>query len=193
MQPEELLYMVSKGDHSAFKQLYELFKARVYNTCLSHLQNESDAEEATQDVFIEVHKSANNFKGTAAVSTWIYRIAVNKCIDRIRHNNRQKRFAFVTSIFNKDTGELMHDPPEFNHPGIVIENKENAAKLFKSISQLPENQQSAFILKQVEGLSQKEVANILGMTEKGIESLIQRAKVNLRKHLGDIYDKNEGF
>ncbi len=193
MQPEELLFQVGNGDSAAFKQLYELFKARVYNTCLSHLQNQSDAEEATQDVFIEVHRSAANFKGNASVSTWIYRIAVNKCIDRIRHNNRQKRFAFVTSIFNKDTGELMHNPPEFNHPGVVIENKEKAAKLFKAISQLPENQQSAFILKQVEGLSQKEVAYILNMSEKGIESLIQRAKASLRKKLGDIYDKNEGF
>lgn len=193
MHAEELLYRVSKGDSLAFKELYELFKKRVYNTCLSHLQNQSDAEEATQDVFVEVHKNAVNFKATAAVSTWIYRIAVNKCIDRIRHNNRQKRFAFVTSIFSKDSGELMHDPPEFNHPGIAIENKEKATKLFNAIAQLPENQQSAFILKQVEGLSQKEVAYILDMSEKGIESLIQRAKVNLRKKLGDMYDKNEGF
>ena len=169
MQPEELLFMVSNGDSAAFRQLYELFKARVYNTCLLHLQNSSDAEEATQDVFIEVHKNAANFKGTAAVSTWIYRIAVNKCIDRIRHNSRQKRFAFVTSIFNKDSGELMHDPPDFKHPGVLFENKEKAAKLFGAIKQLPENQQSAFILKQVEGLSQKEVAEILDMSEKGIE------------------------
>jgi len=193
MQPEELLFQIGKGDNTAFKQLYELFKVRVYNTCLSHLQNESDAEEATQDVFVEVHRSAAGFKSNAAVSTWIYRIAVNKCIDRIRHNNRQKRFAFVTSIFNKDSGELMHNPPEFNHPGILAENKEKAARLFKSIRELPENQQSAFILKQVEGLSQKEIAYILDMTEKGIESLLQRAKANLRKKLGDIYDKNEGF
>ncbi|MCB0700410.1 MAG: RNA polymerase sigma factor [Chitinophagaceae bacterium] len=171
----------------SFKQFYELFNARVYNTCLSHLQNEAEAEEAAQDVFLEIHKAAASFKGTSKVSTWVYRITVNKCIDLIRYKNRQKRFAFISSIFNKDTGELMHNPPEFNHPGIVYEQKEKAAKLFGAIKQLPENQQTAFILKQVEGLSQKEVAEIMDMGEKAVESLLQRAKSNLRKMLGDMY------
>lgn len=191
MEAEKLIISICQGENPAFKQFYDLFKDRVYNTCLSHLQNESDAEEATQDVFIEVHKSACSFQQMATASTWVYRIAVNKCIDRIRYNKRQKRFGFVSSIFNKDTGELQHDPVEFNHPGIVFENKDKAAKLFRAIAQLPENQQSAFILKQVEGLSQKEVAHIMNMTEKAIESLLQRAKGNLRKSLGDFYKESK--
>ena len=191
MQAEELLFLISNGDNAAFKQLYELFKGRVYNTCLSHLQHAGEAEEATQDVFVEIHKSSGEFKGNAAVSTWVYRITVNKCIDRIRHRNRQKRFAIVTSIFSKETGALLHNPPEFNHPGVVYENKEKAVKLFSAIRQLPENQQSAFILKQVEGLSQKEVAGALDMSEKAIESLLQRAKANLRKILGDMYNETK--
>lgn len=187
MQEEQLLRSIGTGDMQAFKQFYELFKARVYNTCLSHLQNEAEAEEAVQDVFLEVHKAASGFKGTAKASTWVYRITVNKCIDLIRYKNRQKRFAFISSIFNKDTGELMHNPPEFNHPGVVYEQKEKAAKLFAAIKQLPENQQTAFILKQVEGLAQKEVAEIMDIGEKAVESLLQRAKSNLRKMLGDMY------
>lgn len=187
MQDEQLIRAVAAGDMQAFKQLYELFKDRVYNTCLSHLQNIPEAEEATQDVFLEVHKAAATFKATAKVSTWIYRITVNKCIDRIRYRSRQKRFAFVSSIFNNDTGELVHDPAEFNHPGIVYEQKENAKKLFAAIDQLVDNQKTAFILKQVEGLPQKDIADIMNMTEKAVESLIQRAKANLRKMLGEMY------
>ncbi len=187
MQDEQLIRAVAAGDMQAFKQLYELFKDRVYNTCLSHLQSIPEAEEATQDVFLEIHKASSGFKATAKVSTWIYRITVNKCIDRIRYRSRQKRFAFVSSIFNKDTGELVHDPAEFNHPGIVYEQKENAKKLFAAIDQLVDNQKTAFILKQVEGLPQKDIADIMNMTEKAVESLIQRAKANLRKMLGEMY------
>jgi RNA polymerase sigma-70 factor (ECF subfamily) len=191
MQPDELLFLVSKGDTAAFRQLYELFKGKVYNTCLSYLQHAGDAEEATQDVFVEVHHSSATYKGTASVFTWIYRIAVNKCLDRIRYNNRQKRFAIVASLFNKDTGALMHDSPNFDHPGIKLENKEKAKVLFMAIWQLPENQKTAFILKQIEGLSQREIAEIMQMGEKAIESLIQRAKASLRVILSDFYDKTK--
>lgn len=191
MQAEELLFKVSQGDTNAFKQLYELFKGRVYNTCLSHLQSVEEAEEAVQDVFVEVHRSATEYKAQSSVSTWVYRITVNKCIDRLRYRNRQKRFAVITGMFSKSTGALLHDTPEFMHPGIVYENRERAAKLFAAIRQLPENQQSAFILKQVEGLPQREVAEIMGMTEKAIESLLQRAKANLRRILGDMYNETK--
>ncbi len=193
MPPEKLLKLISNGDQAAFRQFYDLFKDRVYNTCLSYLQHEPEAEEATQDVFIELHHSADSFGGRSSVATWVYRIAINKCLDRLRYQNRQKRFAFISSLFNRDTGALMHDKPTFEHPGVVLENKEKAGYLFKAIKELPESQQTAFIMKQVEGLSQKEVAEIMGMTEKAVESLLQRAKTGLRKILGDFYNNNEGL
>lgn len=192
MLPEELLQYIAKGDNDAFRQLYELFKARVYNTCLSYLQNTGDAEEATQDVFVEIYHAAAKYQGNAGAATWIYRITVNKCLDRLRYNNRQKRFSFLTSIFNRDTGALKHDAPTFEHPGVKAENREQSIMLFKAIRQLPENQQTAFILKQIEGLSQREIANLMGVGEKAVESLLQRAKANLRKILSDYYKSDEG-
>lgn len=187
MLPEELLQQIVAGDQQAFRELYEQFKGRVYNTCLSYLQHENDAEEAMQDVFVEVYHSAAGFRGTASLSTWIYRIAINKCLDRLRYKNRQKRFAFISSIFNKDTGALMHDSPVFDHPGVKLENKEKAALLFRAIKELPENQQTAFILKHVEGLKQKEIAAIMNIGEKAVESQLSRAKEKLRNILSDIY------
>jgi RNA polymerase sigma-70 factor (ECF subfamily) len=189
MLPEELLQLLSNGDNNALGQLYELFKDQVFNTCLAHLQHQEEAEEATQDVFVEIYRSAAGFQNRSSAATWVYRITVNKCLDRIRSRNRQKRFGFISSLFNNQTGKLIHDPPTFHHPGIQLEQKEHAALLFKAIKQLPENQQSAFILKHVEGLSQKEIAQIMDMTEKAIESLLQRAKNNLKK----ILTRNEGF
>lgn len=191
MKAEELLHYVSKGDAVAFGQLYELLKGRVYNTCLSYLQNTAEAEEATQDVFVEVHRRAGDFKGNAAVTTWVYRITINKCIDRIRHGQRKKRFGIVSSLFSKETGEAQQHPPVFEHPGIIAENKERAKLLFAAIAQLPDNQRAAFVLKHIEQLSQKEVAYIMEVGEKAVESLLQRAKANLRKALGDMYHETK--
>ncbi len=179
---EDLPKLIASGNNEAFRRLYDLFKDRVYNTCLSYLQHTEEAEEATQDVFVKIHRSAAGFKGDSSVSTWIYRLAVNQCLDLLRFRNRQKRFAFISSLFGA-AGNLQHDAPTFEHPGILAENRERAALLFKAIKQLPENQQTAFILKQAEGLSQKEVAEIMDITEKALESLLQRAKANLRKLL----------
>ncbi len=188
MPSEDLIIEIAKGNQQAFRQLYEDFQTRVYNTSLSYLQNAEEAEEACQDVFVEVYQSAGKFRSDAQVSTWIYRITINKCLDRIRYKQRQKRFAFITSILHKETGELLHDIPVFHHPGVALEQKENAATLFKAIKELPENQQTAFILKQAEGLPQKEIAEIMNMTEKAVESLMQRAKAGLRKSLGYFYE-----
>jgi RNA polymerase sigma-70 factor (ECF subfamily) len=192
MLPEQLLQEIASGNQSSLKKLYALFKDKVYNTTLAYLQHTEEAEEATQDVFIEIYESASTFKATSSVSTWIYRITVNKCLDRLRHQKRQKRFAFITSIFKQDSNELAHDTPAFEHPGVQLENKEMASTLFAAIRQLPENQQTVFILKQVEGLPQKEIAGITGLTEKAVEGLMQRAKANLRKLLEKFYDEAKG-
>ncbi|MBK6635133.1 MAG: RNA polymerase sigma factor [Chitinophagaceae bacterium] len=79
----------------------------------------------------------------------------------------------------------LHEPKDFNHPGVLQENKEDAALLFKMIGQLPENQRSAFILNKVEELSYREIAAILNTTEPAVDSLLQRAKQNLRKKLNE--------
>lgn len=182
MLPDDLLNQVKEGNANAFRQFYEMFKDRVYNTCLSYLQNVPEAEEVLQDVFVEIHHSANAFRQQSSVSTWVYRITINKCIDHIRYRNRQKRFAFISGLFNSG-GDLIHNPSTFEHPGILAENKEQAKILFSAIRQLPRQQQTAFILRHIEGLPQKEMAQIMNMSEKAVESLLQRAKGNLRKLL----------
>lgn len=192
MLPEQLLQDIASGNQASLRKLYALFKDKVYNTSLAYLQNKEEAEEAVQDVFIEIYQSASSFKATSSVSTWIYRVTVNKCLDRLRHQKRQKRFALITSIFRQEGSEPAHDAPTFEHPGVQLENKEMASTLFAAIKNLPENQQTVFILKQVEGLAQKEIAVITGLTEKAIEGLMQRAKTNLRKLLEKFYNETKG-
>lgn len=158
----------------------------VFNLALNYVQNYEDAQEITQDVFVSVHQSLNTFRHKSNVSTWIYRIAINKSIDHIKAKKRKKRFGFITSLFGDDnTGnEVFH----FNHPGVQLEQKEALSKIFHYINELPENQKTALLLSKTEQKSQAEVAEIMGISTKAAESLIQRAKTNLSNKL----NQNEG-
>jgi RNA polymerase sigma-70 factor (ECF subfamily) len=173
----------------SFRQIYEQYKNKVFNTVLSYLQNTEDAEEVTQDVFVEIHRSLGSFEGRSSLSTWIYRIAVNRSLDQIKSRNRKKRFAFLSSLFN-DAGDLRHDRPDFQHPGVALENKEKSAILFKAINTLPENQKTAFILSKMEGLSYSEISEVMGNSVSSVESLLVRAKQNLQKELEGYYKGN---
>ncbi len=161
----------------------------MFNTAISFLQNKEDAEDITQDVFIEVYHSLEKFKQQSSISTWIYRITVNKSLDFLRKKNSKKRFGFMTSLFNKESGEINMDAGHFDHPGILLEKKENARILFAAIELLSENQKTAFILFHVEELSQKEIAEVMNTSPKAVESLIQRAKATLREKLENLYKK----
>jgi len=183
----ELIARIREGSQTAFRELYERFAGRVYNTALSYVQNVPDAEEVTQDVFVEVHRSLHAFEQKSSLSTWVYRIAVNKSLDRLRSKARTKRFAFVTHLFDPESNQQRFDQTDFVHPGVRLEQKETAAALFKAIGALPENQKTAFILTRVEQLSQAETASVMNIGIKALESLLQRAKENLKKKLEDFY------
>lgn len=185
----QLARQIAAGDEQALQQLFLQLKDLVYNTALGYVRNREDAEEILQDVFVEVFQSIKTFKGDSSVKTWVVRIAINKSLDYLRYRNRKKRFAFITSIFNKETAEVKITVPEFNHPGVLLENKEKSKYLFEAIDRLPEKQRHTFLLLKVEQLSQREAAEILQISEKALESLLQRAKENLRKLLGGVYDE----
>jgi RNA polymerase sigma-70 factor (ECF subfamily) len=183
----DLIQQLIAGNEIAFREIYDRFGKKIFNTCLNHLQNTEEAEDITQEVFVEVFQSIHKFNQESSLSTWIYRIAVNKCIDHIRSKGRKKRFAFLTSLFNPQTGKELKNISSFDHPGMEFEKKEDAQLLFKALNLLPESQRSAFILTQVDDHTQKEAAAILNISEKALESFIQRAKTNLRKHLQEFF------
>lgn len=147
------------------------------------------AEDISQEVFITIYKSILSFNERSSLGTWIYRITVNKSLDHLRARNRRQR-GMVGQLFFPDSGEPAVDKPEFVHPGIQLERKEKAIYLFKAIETLPDNQKTVFVLAHIEDLPQKEIAEIMDISLKAVESLLQRAKGNLRKKLSHIY--NEG-
>ena len=189
MNQLELMVQLQQGDELAFKKLVDQWQDMIYNTTLAMVHNEDDADDITQDVFIQVYQSVSSFKGDAKFSTWLYRIVISKALDHIKKKKRKKRFAFVQSLFGTASEEVLH-PVDFNHPGVVAENKERAAELFKALEQLPDSQRIAFTLHKLEAQKYQDVAAIMDLSLTAVESLIARAKGNLRKTLKQYYEEN---
>ena len=181
-----LIEQLQKGDESAFKFIVDNWKDMVYNTALSIVQQSEDAEDVTQEVFVQVYQSIKGFKRESKFSTWLYKITLSKAMDHERRKKRKKRFGFVKTLFGEGN-EAIVNPPDFNHPGVTLDNKEKAGILFKAMQSLPDNQRIAFVLNKVEGLSYQEISDVMDTTVSAVESLLHRAKTNLRKDLKNFY------
>lgn len=175
--------MLSKQD---YKLIYDKYNKSVFNLALSYCQNNNDAQDITQDVFIKIYQKYHQFNPQlSTLKTWIYRLAINQSLDFLKAKKTVKRFGFLISLFKN---EADHEKEEieisdFNHPGILLEHKEELKILFSHINSLPPNQKTALILNKIENRSQKEVAEIMQMSVKAIESLINRAKQNLQRKI----------
>ena len=189
MSKENLTEELKKGDLKSFRVLVDEHQRKVLNTCYRFVGSREDAEDLTQEVFLEVYKSISSFRGDSKISTWIYRIAVTKSLDFIRRKKRKKRFAIFKSTFNDD--EVEEDIPDNQNlnPGSRIEEQDRIRILNEAIESLPENQRAAFTLSKYDEMSYKEIAEILNTTVASVESLIHRAKQNLKKRLQNYYEK----
>lgn len=188
MEEENFIQELRDGKRSAYSILIDEFEQKVFSTCISFVPNKEDAEDIAQDVFVEVFNSIHKFKGNSKLSTWIYKITTNKCLEFIRKKSSKKRFGFMQSI----TGNAIpiDKTPyftEMNHPGVLLENKEKSETLFKAINSLPEAQKVVFTLCKIDSKSYEEISEITEKSISSIESLMFRAKKNLQDLLEDFY------
>lgn len=170
-------------EKSSFEAIYQQHKVLVFNLAMQYVQQYEDAQEITQDVFLAVHQSLADFKGASKMSTWIYRITINKSLDFIKAKRRKKRFAQIITLFQTEGLDTKYDPVSFDHPGVLLEQKESIGRLFQYINELADNQRTAIILSKIEQKSQMEIAEIMNLSTKAVESLIQRAKEKLFKKI----------
>lgn len=190
MSEAEIIQKLQQGDEKAFKQLVEKYQQLVVNTCFGLVHNNEDAEDIAQDVFIEVHRSISNFRADSKISTWLYRIAVNRSLNFIRDNKRRKMAQSIEDMFSLGKEKLTNIyPGQTESPDSEFENSERAAILHKAIDSLPKNQRVAFTLNKYDDLSYKEIAAVMETSISSVESLIHRAKKNLQKKLYTCYKK----
>jgi RNA polymerase sigma factor (sigma-70 family) len=183
MLTEEQLFILSlkSGDSLAYEKLVKLYQNKVYNTCYSFLKQSDIAEDQTQEVFILIFNSIAQFEEKSTLKTWIYRITVSRCLDYLRSQNRQKRKSTgLLSLFG-----LSQEIPANNDftPYEHLENKEYAKIIADTLDEMKDKYKTAFVLKYMEGMSQKEIAQIMECSEKAVEGILARAKIILKKKL----------
>lgn len=164
------------GEKAAFEELVLKYQDRIYNICRHMLGNAQEAEDAAQDTFIKAYHNLNNFRPEASFYTWVYRIAVNTCLD-------YKKKPFFESLFKKSGEETYIDEPpsDWPSPDKLYESKQIGAALHNCIQKLPLKLRTAIVLKEIEELSYEEIADILEISIGTVKSRISRARDELKK------------
>lgn len=185
-----LIDAIKAGDERAFQTLVQTHQGLVANTCFGMLQNRADADDVTQEVFIEVFRSIHKFRGDSKLSTWLYRIAVTRSIDLLRKRKRRSKVRRFQTFFGGE--EVVRELADNRSKSAqeVLENEERAAILAAAVAKLPENQRIAFTLSKYEDLSYQKIADVMNKSVPSVESLLFRAKKNLKALLTDYYSND---
>ncbi len=191
MSDLEIIAQLQAGNEQAFRLLVDQYQKMVLNTCYGVVQNHEDAEDIAQDVFVEVYKSVQNFRADAKLSTWLYRIAINRSINHLRDNKKHRWFRSFESEVEEKNRQLMQLAGDASDkPGFNLENEQRAIILREAINSLPAQQKVAFSLSKYEELSYQEISEVMQTSVSSVESLIFRAKKNLQKKLYTCYKKS---
>jgi RNA polymerase sigma-70 factor (ECF subfamily) len=154
-----------KPTEEEFTAIYEANKSRVYSTALRILANPADAEDVTQEVFLKAWNKLENFEGRSQVSTWLYRITVNRCLDLLRKRKRQQTVPIEEAMGS-------------------VANPSNLKQVIESfIPTLPPGYRTVFVLHDIQGLKHHEIAKQIGISEGACKSQLHKARLMMRKKL----------
>ena len=171
-----MIEAILKGDQTALKLLVDTYQLMVVNTCYAFVHDRDEAEDIAQDVFVQVFESLGRFRFESKLSTWLYRIAVNRSINHCKSPRGRAIKIDIDSWKQQEVAQSVEMPQQQ-----ILEEQEQIELLHKAIDKLPENQRTALILNKYEELSYKEIADVMGVSLSSVESLIFRAKNNLEK------------
>lgn len=186
----KLLEGLQTGDPTAYRRLVELNSANVYNVALKLLGDEQEAEDVLQETFLSAFQAIDRFEGRSKISTWLYRIAYNASLMRLRKRKQMTSFSLDTPLGEEDRGE----EPVSRHlvdwstvPDDQLLTAEARQEMDRAIADLPETLRSAFILRDIQGLSGAETAEVLGISVQAVKNRLHRARLQLRDRLSDYY------
>lgn len=191
MTDDKLIRNIARKDREAFAELVRRHETRVYAVCLGLLHDHPSAQDVTQEVFLEVYRSADRFRFECRVSSWLFRIAVNRALNVIR-GRRRSRWQHILSL--SDDPGVAADAPWMESgepsPEESFERGERGALIRRAVDSLPQKQRVPLILQKFEGFTSAEIAEILGLSTPAVEARIRRAKSSLKKHVLAILKKN---
>ena len=188
---DALIVSFKGGDHAAFQELVLKYEQRVYNHCLRMVGDEVESDDLTQEVFIKVFRKIHNYEHTYSFYTWLYRITVNCCIDYLRRKRRQIQGVSLSGSGlddSSDAGREQDIPDTTFVPDTTLLNQELDGVLRRAIAQLSEKLRAIIILKEVEGFSYEEIAEVLGCSRGTVKSRLFRARERLKELLADYVE-----
>lgn len=169
---------ILNGEREKFSFIVEKYQTMIFRIAMGYTHSKEDAEDLTQDIFIQIYRSLASFRQESEFSTWIYRITVNQCINFSNKNKIRKLFVDISNSFSN----LLHSDDNQNALE-KMETDEQNRKIKKAIDTLPARQKEAFILSKYNDLSQREIAETMNISVGAVEQLLQRAKDKLKKNL----------
>ncbi|MBD3183087.1 sigma-70 family RNA polymerase sigma factor [Candidatus Poribacteria bacterium] len=172
-------YLIEKcleGDRSAFAEIVERYKKQIYSITYSMTHNHADADDLSQDTFIKAYENLGKFKLNTNLRSWLCRIAVNSCIDYIRHKKRSPE-DFVSDEVTKNISRPNDNP--YNN----VESQEVMNNIYEAVNSLPKNQKIVVTLREIQGMELKEIAEIMECSENTIRWRLHSARKKLQKKL----------
>lgn len=176
----ELVARAQSGDADAFATLFHTHKPRVYSLCLRMTNNTAEAEDVTQEAFLQVFRKLSTFRGDSALSTWLHRIAVNTVLMRFRKKSFSQLSLDETSTKNADAKPVRR---EYGTRDRRLAGSIDRIALIQAIRELPEGYRTVFLLHEVEGYEHKEIAAFLGCSTGNSKSQLHKAKMRIRELL----------
>lgn len=181
----ELIKRFNNGNKQAFEELIQRYQHKVYNTTFRMLGNHDDALDMAQESFIRVFKSLDKFKGKSSFSTWLFSITTNICRDELR--KRKRNLETVSISTNKRiTEQFTEETNEKQSPEKISISRELSITIQKKVDQLPSEQKIVFVLREFQGLSYKEISDVLDISMGTVKSRLSRARRVLRQDLNKI-------
>ena len=186
-----LVRAFQRGEKAAFDEIVIKHKDRLFNLCYGFLCDYQEANDAAQDIFIKVYRSLKGFRLESAFSTWLYRIAVNTCRNRLSSWDYRRRKSTV-SLDNPGVPEGTHAPMEIEDespsPMTALESKERWMLIREAMASLPPDQKTVVMLRDVEGLSYDEIVEVTGFSLGTVKSRLARARFGLRTRLKGVIE-----
>ena len=176
----EAIRLAQQGDASAFEYLYRLHRRHAYSLCFRMVGNSTEAEDLTQDIFLQVFRKIHTFRGEAAFSTWLHRLAVNVVLMRMRKKKPAQTSLEEAIGPNEEIGK---PPKEFGEPDLRLVGLVDRLNIERALGQLPPGYRLIFVLHDVQGHEHKEIAGILGCSVGNSKSQLHKARMRLRQEL----------
>jgi RNA polymerase sigma-70 factor (ECF subfamily) len=182
----ELVQNAAKGDESAFEELVKKYQQKVYAIAFGIAHNQQDALDITQEVFIKIYRKLKNFRGASSFYTWLYRITANLSIDFQRRRKKVTLVDFDEKISEEATPEARMGEDTKYDPSEILERKEIHGAILKAIETLPEDQRTAVVLRELENLSYKEIAEAMNCSLGTVMSRLHYGRKKLQETLSPI-------